>query len=81
MVKKRKLSLSKGQLPLLTSIITAQKIFRIVFQTVKGIDAAGAGLDLFPGVVGKRVKVAFRLWLAAEQRVQIRIVHALSPQP
>ena len=42
MVKKMKLSLSKGQLHLLTSIITAQKIFRIVFQAVKRIDAAGA---------------------------------------
>ena len=44
-----------------------------------GIDASGAGLDLLPGIVGKRVKVAFGLWLTVEQGVQIRIVHFLSP--
>lgn len=71
---------SRKQLPLLVSVITAQKIFRIVFQTVKGIDAAGTGLDLLPGIIRERVKVAFRLRLAAEQGVQIRIVHVLSPR-
>ena len=37
----------------------------------KGIDTAGSRLDLFSGIVGERVEVVFRLWLTAEQNVQV----------
>ena len=42
--------------------------FRVVSQTVKGINAAGAGLNLLSGIVGKRVKVTLGLPLLREQR-------------
>lgn len=71
---------SRKQLPLLVSVITAQKIFRIVFQTGKGIDAAGPRLDLLSGIVWERVEVASCLRLTVEQSVQVGVVHPSSPR-
>ena len=75
MMEKRKLPIPKEQLPLFTSVVTAQKIFRIVIQAVKRIDAAGTCLDLLSGIVRERVKVVFRLRFTVQQCVQVGIMH------
>lgn len=79
-VRKAEAAPSRKRLPLLMSVITAQKILRIVLQTGKGVDTAGSRLDLLSSIVGERVEVVFRLRLTAEQSVQVGIVHSLSPR-
>lgn len=78
--QKRKLSFPGNSFRFLASVIPTQKIFRIVFQTVKGIDTAGPRLDLLPGIIRERVEVAFCLRLTVEQGVQVGIVHLSSPR-